>query len=148
MGLFIKSERFVPLTLNLLSLVYSSSGTWGIGSLTFLPHKYEWLMGCHVPLGLHDSLHFSPVLGHVGCAHNFRYFAMSNTLLCSRQHVLLQGIDMLVAHDDGPQFSEKVALQRLGKKIGKHLLRRAIYNFKIFQTQSVFDPEVSDVNVP
>ncbi len=54
---------------------------------------------------------------------------------------------MGVTHDDRSQLSEQSSLQRLGKKISQHPFGGAVNNIKTIQLESVFYPEISDVDV-
>ena len=37
--------------------------------------------------------------------------------------MMIKGVDVLVSKEDSPKFTEKGALQRLCKKISKHIFR-------------------------
>jgi hypothetical protein len=54
---------------------------------------------------------------------------------------------MLVSKDYFAKFSEKPALQGFRKKIGQHLFRWAMLYVDGFEADTIFDEEVSDVDV-
>ena len=79
------------------------------------------------------------------------------TIVCPRfafrnaQHtpvILIVVIIRISIHDPIAEHAERRALQWLGKEIGNHLLRRAVFNRKLVVCNPVCDEEISDVYVP
>ena len=52
-----------------------------------------------------------------------RGFLISNTLLGCGAKGTIKGVGVVVAKEDSPKFTEKGSLQRLRKKISKHIFR-------------------------
>jgi hypothetical protein len=72
---------------------------------------------------------------------------ISNTLLKRASDGITESIDMAIAKNDSFEKTKKGTLEGFGEKISQHFESGAMANVDVFSFETIFEPEITNVNM-